>query len=87
MVATLYITAFILVVLFITYPDDFPTLISNPKLLLSAAQMETRRRWMILKLGTSLWVSKQKMAFSLWRMKSIIKAEQLKQQQQENNID
>jgi hypothetical protein len=87
MVATLYITAFILVVLFITYPDDFPALISNPKLLLNAAQMETRRRWMILKLGTILWISKQKMAFSLWRMKSIIKAEQLKQQQQENNID
>ena len=78
MVATLYIIALILVVLFITYPDDFPTLISNPKLLLSATQMETKRRWMILKLGTSLWISKQKMAFSLWRMKSIIESEQLK---------
>jgi len=88
MVATLYIIALILAVLFITYPNDFPTLISNPKLLLSAAQMETKRRWMILKLGTSLWISRQKMAFSLWKMKGIIKAEQLKQQQQkENNID
>ena len=87
MVATLYIIALILVVLFITYPDDFPTLISNPKLLLSATQMETKRRWMILKLGAGLWISKQKMAFSLWRMKSIIESEQLKQQQQENNID
>ncbi len=90
MVATLYIIALILAVLFITYPNDFPTLISNPKLLLSVAQMETKRRWMILKLGTSLWISKQKMAYSLWRMKDIIESERTKQKQQqqkENNID
>ena len=88
MVATIYIIALILAVLFITYPNDFPTLISNPKLLLEMVGMETKRRWMILTLGTGLWISKQKMAYSLWRMKDIIEAERTKQkQQQENNID
>jgi len=87
MVATLYVLAFLLAVLFITYPNDFPQLISNPKLLVAAISMESRRRWMILKLGSSLWVSKQKMAFSLWKMKSIIKAEQLKQQKQQEPND
>jgi len=87
MVATLYVLAILLAVLFITYPNDFPQLISNPKLLVAAISMESRRRWMILKLGSSLWVSKQKMAFSLWKMKSIIKAEQLKQQKQQEPND
>ena len=87
MVATLYVIALILAVLFITYPKEFPTLISNPKLLVDMASMETRRRWMILILGSQLWIEKKKMAYSLWRMRDIIKAERTKQQQQENHID
>ena len=85
MVATLYVVGFILAVLYITYPKDFPELISNPKMLLDMVGMETRRRWMILKLGTGLWISKKKMAFSLWQMRRIIEAEKAKQKQQEQN--
>jgi hypothetical protein len=87
MVATLYIVALVLVILFITYPKDFPTLMSNPKLLLDAAGMETKRRWMILTLGSRLWFEKQKMRYSLWQMRDIIAAEKAKQQQQENTHD
>ena len=89
MVATLYIIALILAMLFITYPKEFPTLISNPKLLVDMASMETRRRWMILILGSQLWIEKKKMAYSLWRMKDIIEAERTKQKQQqkETHID
>jgi len=87
MVATLYVLAIVLIVLYVTYPDDFPELISNPRMLVYAISVETRRRWMILKLGSSLWISKQRMAFSLWKMKSIIKAEQLKQQKQQKPND
>ena len=88
MVATIYIIAFILAVLFITYPKDFPELISNPKMLIAMAGMETKRRWMILILGSQLWIERKKMAYSLWRMKDIIEAERTKQkQQQENTID
>ena len=82
MVATLYIVGFILAVLYITYPKDFPELISNPKMLLEMVGMETRRRWMILTLGTGLFISRQRMKVSLWQMKSIIREEQRKQQQQ-----
>lgn len=82
MVATIYVLAIILAVLFITYPKEFPILLSDPKLLVSVISMETRRRWMILTLGTALFISRQRMKVSLWRMKDIIKAEQLKQQQQ-----
>jgi len=85
MVATIYIIAIVLVVLFLTYPEDFPTLISNPKLLLDAVSVETRRRWMILTLGTSLWLSKKRMKYSLWKMRAIIKQEQTKQQQKPND--
>ena len=87
MVATLYIIALILAVLFITYPKEFPTLISNPKLLIDMVGMETRRRWMILILGSQLWIEKKKMAYSLWRMRDTIKAERTKQQQKENHFD
>ena len=87
MVATIYIIAFILAVLFITYPKDFPELISNPKMLIDMVGMETRRRWMILILGSQLWIEKKKMAYSLWRMRDIIKAERTKQQQKENHFD
>jgi len=85
MVATLYVLAIILTVLYITYPKEFPELISDPKLLVSVISMETRRRWMLVTLGTSLFISKQRLKVSLWRMKGIIKSEQLKQQQQNKN--
>jgi len=85
MVATIYVIAIVLVVLFLTYPEDFLTLLGNPRLLLDATSIETRRRWMILTLGTSLWLSKKRMEYSLWRMRAIIKQEQNKQQQQKPN--
>jgi hypothetical protein len=87
MIATIYAIAFILAVLFITYPKDFPQLISNPKMLLDVVGMETKRRWMILTLGTSLWVSRKRMAFSLWQMKDIIAKERSKKQQEQNTHD
>jgi hypothetical protein len=88
MIATIYIIAFILAVLFITYPKDFPSLITNPEALMQAIGVETKRRWMIVKFGTILWFEKKKMAYSLWRMKPIIEAERAKQRaQEENNID
>jgi len=87
MIATLYLVALILAVLFITYPKDFPQLISNPKMLLDVVGMETKRRWMILTLGTSLWVSRKRMAFSLWQMKDIIAKERSKKQQEQNTHD
>ena len=85
MIATVYIVLFLLAVMAITYPEEFPKLIRNPQMLIEAVGMETRRRWMILKFGSVLWVEKQKLKFSLWRMKPIIEAERLKQQQQEEN--
>ncbi len=81
MLATIYVIAIILAVLYLTYPDDFSTILSNPKLLLDAVGVEVRRRLMILKLGTSLWISKKRMAFSLWKMRDTIAREQTKQQQ------
>jgi hypothetical protein len=88
MIATIYILLFILAVMAITYPKEFPKLIRDPKALLDGIAMESRRRWLILKFGTQLWISKKQMEFSLWRMKDIIAAERAKQQaQEENNID
>jgi len=81
MVATTYVIAILLVVLFLTYPEDFLTLLGNPKMLLEAAGIETRRRWLILTLGTSLWISRLRMKYSLWQMRDIIDKEQSKQQQ------
>ena len=85
MVATIYVIAIILVVLYLTYPDDFLTILSNPKLLSDTVSLEVRRRWMILKLGTSLWISRKRMKYSLWKMSDIIAKEQTKQQQQKPN--
>lgn len=83
MVATIYILLFILAVMAITYPKEFPQLIRDPQALLDGIGMESRRRWLILKLGTGLWISKKQLEFSLWRMKDIIAAERSKQQQKE----
>ena len=85
MVATIYVIAIILVVLYLTYPEDFLTILGNPKLLVDVVSLEVRRRWMILKLGTSLWISRKRMQYSLWKMRDIISKEQSKQQQQKPN--
>ena len=88
MIATIYILLFILAVMAITYPKEFPKLIQDPKALLDGIGMESRRRWLILKFGTQLWISKKQMEFSLWRMKDIIAAERAKQKTtEETNID
>jgi hypothetical protein len=88
MIATVYILLFVLAVLAITYPEEFPKLIRNPQQLVDAIGMESRRRWLILKFGTQLWVSKKQLQFSLWKAKPIIEAERAKQKaQEENNID
>ena len=83
MVVTIYALLFILAVMAITYPKEFPQLIRDPEALLDGIGMESRRRWLILKLGTGLWISRKQLEFSLWRMKDIIAAERTKQQQKE----
>ena len=88
MIATVYIVLFILAVMAITYPEEFPKLIQDPKALLDGIGVETRRRWLILKFGSILFVEKQKLRYSLWKAKPIIKAERAKQKaQEENNVD
>ena len=83
MVLAIYTLLFILAVMAITYPKEFPELIRDPEALLDGIGMELRRRWLILKLGTGLWISRKQLEFSLWRMKDIIAAEHSKQQQKE----
>lgn len=83
MIATVYIVLFVLAVLAVTYPEEFPALVRNPQQLIDAIGMESRRRWLLLKLGTQLWFSKKQLQFSLWKAKPIIEAERLKQKQQE----
>ena len=63
MIATIYILLFVLAVLAITYPEEFPKLVRNPDQLLAALGMESKRRWMILKFGTILFIEKQKLRF------------------------
>lgn len=87
MIATIYIILFILAVMAITYPEEFPKLIRNPQQLIDAVGMESRRRWMILKFGTLLWISKKQLEFSLWKSRDIIAAERAKQKQQEETHD
>jgi hypothetical protein len=85
MIYTVYALLFILAVLAITYPEEFPKLIRNPEQLIDAVGMESRRRWLILKLGTYLWFSKKQLQLSLWLAKPIIDAERTKQQTKEEN--
>lgn len=88
MIATVYIILFILAVMAVTYPEEFPKLIQDPKALLDGIGVETRRRWLILKFGSILFVEKQKLRYSLWKAKPIIEAERAKQKaQEENNVD
>jgi len=56
-------------------------------MLLDMVGMETRRRWMILTLGSQLWFENKKMAFSLWQMRDIIAKERAKKQQEQNTHD
>ena len=87
MIASIYILLFVLAVLAITYPEEFPKLVRNPDLLLNAIGLETKRRWMILKFGTILFIEKKQLQYSLWRMKDIIAAERAKQKQQDEPND
>ena len=82
MLVTAGLIALLIAVLAVTYPEEFPQLISNPDQLFAAMSLEARRRWMILKLGSQLWVERKMTAFSLWRTRDIIEQEQLKQKQQ-----
>ena len=87
MIYTIYLILFLVAVVAITYPEEFPKLVRNPGLLLAAVAMETKRRWMILKFGTILFVEKKRLEFSLWRARPrpIIEAERRKQREQEPN--
>jgi hypothetical protein len=88
MIVTLWFILFILLVVAFTYPEEFPTMVRNPDQLLQVLGLEVRRRWMILKFGSILWVEKQKLRYSLWKAQPIIKAEREKQHlKEENNID
>jgi len=88
MIATIYILLFILVVMAITYPEEFPKLVRNPQALLDGIGMESRRRWLILKFGTQLWISKKQLQYSLWKSRDIIAAERAKQKaKEETTID
>jgi len=83
MIATVYAVLFILAVLAITYPKEFPTLIRNPQELMDVVALESRRRWMMLKLGIPLWISKKRLQFAMWRMRDIIAEEKRKQAEAE----
>ncbi len=87
MLVTAGLVLAIIAILAVTYPEEFPQLISDPEQLFRAMSLETRRRWMIVKLGSRLWIEKKRMAFSLWQMRDIIKSEQLKQKQQQTTDD
>ena len=69
MVITLWVVLGILFVLAVTYPDEFPTMVRNPQLLIDSIALESKRRWMMLTIGSSLWISRQRLRFSLWRAK------------------
>jgi len=83
MQVTAYLIIFILGVVAVTYPKEFPTLIRDPKMLTEVISLELKRRWMIVKLRTQIWISRQQLNYSHWRMAAIIKSEKQKQQQEE----
>ena len=87
MIATIYVILFILAVMAITYPKEFPQLIRDPETLLKAIGVETHRRWLMLKIGTLLWYDRTQLAFSLWRAKDTIAAQRAKQKQQDEPND
>lgn len=85
MIYTIYLVLFLVTVVAVTYPEEFPKLVRNPDLLLAAVVMESKRRWMILKFGTLLFIEKKRLEFSLWRARPIIEAERRKQLEQKPN--
>ncbi len=82
MLITTYLIVAIILVVAVTYPKEFPDLIRDPKMMLDVIGIETRRRWLLAKLGSRLWIERKRLEFSLWRMRDIIESERLKQQQQ-----
>ena len=87
MLASFYILFFVIAVVAVTYPEEFPKLVRNPEQLFNVIGMETKRRWLILKFGTILFIDRQRLRLSLWRAQPIIKAERLKQQKEETKVD
>ena len=87
MIATIYLLLFVLAVVAITYPEEFPKLVRNPDLLLKVIGLETKRRWMILKFGTILFIERKQLQYSLWKHRDIIAAERAKQKQQDEPND
>ena len=85
MIYTIYLVLLLVAVVAVTYPEEFPKLVRNPDLLLAAVVMESKRRWMILKFGTLLFIEKKRLEFSLWRARPIIEAERRKQLEQKPN--
>ena len=85
MIYTVYLILFLVAVVAVTYPEEFPTLARNPKLLVEAIALESKRRWMILKFGTILYIEKKKLEFSLWQARDIIAEERRKQLEQNTN--
>ena len=85
MIYTIYLVLFLVAVVAVTYPEEFPKLVRNPDLLLAAVVMESKRRWMMLKFGTLLFIEKKRLEFSLWRARPIIEAERRKQLEQKPN--
>ena len=71
----------------ITYPKEFPQMIRDPEMLFQAIGLEARRRWLMLKIGSQLWIERKQLAFSLWRAKDTIAAERAKQKQQDKPND
>jgi len=84
MIATITAIVLILIVIAITYPEEFPSLLNHPQQLMDTIALESKRRWMLLKLGTQLWISKKQMQYSHWKMRDIIEKERQKQQSPEN---
>jgi len=84
MIATISAIVLILIVIAVTYPEEFPALMRNPQQLMEVISLESKRRWMLLKLGTQLWISKKQMQYSHWKMQGIIEKERQKQQSSKN---
>lgn len=85
MIYTVYLILFLVAVVAVTYPKEFPAMAREPGLLLNAVALEVKRRWMILKFGTILYVEKKMLEFSLWQARDTIAEERRKQLEQNTN--
>lgn len=85
MIYTVYLILFLVAVVAVTYPKEFPAMAREPRLLLNAVAFEVKRRWMILKFGTILYVEKKMLEFSLWQARDTIAEERRKQLEQNTN--